>query len=253
MRKFLLATAATVLLLAPAQAETFTPEQKKAIGEIVRQYLLDNPEVLVEVSRKLEEKQRAEQQARMQAALKGHGDLIFNNPADPVLGDPKAKIAVVEFFDYNCGFCKRALKDLQKIVDAHKDAKIVFKEFPILGPGSDEAARIALAAQMQDAQKYWKLHQALMSYPGRMDGKTALAIAKKMGFDVERLKKDMNSDAVKSAILTNMQLADALGINGTPAFIIGDQLIRGAQGYDRLKDAIEAVREKASDKAGKKG
>ena len=251
MRKSLLALATTLALalpLTPASADTFTPQQKKAIGEIVRQYLLENPEVLVEVSNRLEQKRREQQAALARQGLKAHADLIFNNPQDPTLGDASAKVAVVEFFDYNCGFCRRALKDMQKLVKTHKDVKVVFKEFPILSAGSDKAARIALAAKMQDGKKYWKLHQALLGFPGRVDGKVALAIAEKLGFDTARLKKDMESDAVKRIIATNMQLADALGINGTPAFIIGDKVIRGALGYQALDAAVKAARDNGEKK-----
>ena len=252
MRKILTTAMALAAMGTPALAGSFSDAQKKEIEQIVRGYLLEHPEILLEMSGKLEAKRREEERARAKAALSAHGDLIFNNPADPMLGPKDAKTALVEFFDYNCGFCRRALKDMQKLVQEHKDLKVVFKEFPILGPGSDEAARIALAAKMQDPEKYWKLHQALLSYPGRVDGKVALTVAKKLGFDVEKLKKDMNSDAVKSIIATNMQLADALGIQGTPAFVTPKKVIRGARGYRALNKAVEEAKA-AKAEAGRKG
>ena len=252
MRKLITTAVALAALAAPALAGSFSDAQKKEIEQLVRQYLLENPEILVEMTRKLEAKRQAEAQARARAALAAHGDLIFNNPADPVLGPKDAKTAIVEFFDYNCGFCRRALKDMQRLVNEEKDLKVVFKEFPILGPGSDEAARIALAAQRQDPKKYWDLHQALLTYPGRVDGRVALAVAKKLGYDVEKLKQDMNSDEVKALIAANIQLADALGIQGTPAFVTPTKVIRGAQGYAILKQAVEEARARTA-KEGRKG
>ena len=250
MRRIVTTAIALCALGAPLQAGTFSDAQKREIEQVVRQYLLQNPEILIDMTRNLEAKRQAEAQTRARAALSAHGDLVFNNPADPVLGPKDAKVALVEFFDYNCGFCRRALKDLQRLVEKHKDLKVVFKEFPILGPGSDEAARIALAAQKQDPRKYWKLHQALLEYPGRIDGKVALAVAKKLGYDVEKLKKDMNSDEVKSIIATNMQLADALGIQGTPAFVTPGKIIRGAQGFTILDKAVEEARASTNDDKG---
>ena len=249
MHRIITAAIALAMLGEPALAGSFTDAQKKEIEQIVRQYLLENPEILVEMSRKLEAKRQAEAEARAQAALAAHGDLIFNNPADPVLGPKDAEVAIVEFFDYNCVYCRRALKDLQRLLDEDGKLKVVFKEFPILGPGSDEAARIALAAKLQNPEKYWELHRSLLSYPGRINGKVALSVAGKLGYDVEQLKKDMNSDEVKSIIATNMQLADALGIQGTPAFVTPTKVIRGARGYAALRQALEEAKAAKAEEA----
>ncbi len=250
-----LATFAALPALAPVkvQAAEFTPQQKKAIEQVVRQYLLNNPEILIEMSQKLEEKQARQQAEQARAALKAHGDLIFRNANDPVFGNPKGSIVVVEFSDYNCPYCRRALNDVKKLVEQHKDVKVVMKEFPILGPGSDEAARIALAAYRQNPKKYYELHKALLGFPGRVNGKVALSIAEKLGYDVKKLEQEMNGDAVKNTTALNLQLAQTLGINGTPAFIIGNEIIRGAVGFDALNAAVERARKQQGQQPAESG
>ncbi len=243
MRNTLLAGAA-LAMTAPglAQAGEFTPAQRGEIGGIVRDYLLKHPDILIEMSRKLEEKKQAEQAKAAKSGIAENADAIYHGKNDLVVGDTSSKVAMVEFFDYNCGFCKRALPDVLKLKDTNKDLKIIIKEFPILGPGSMEASRYALASRKQGMDKYWKYHVAMLGHKGRVDGKVALALAKRVGLDVEKLKKDAKSKDVNDIINANMAVAAALNINGTPAFIIGETIVPGALGYKTLNHIIGQVR-----------
>ncbi len=230
--------------IAPVAAGSFTPEQRQEIEQIVRDWLLKNPEILNEMVAELEKRQKVQQAQREQAVISAHADAFYRSPHDLVIGNPNGPIAMVEFMDYNCGFCRRSLEDVQKLREANKDLKIVIKEFPILGPDSLEAAKYALAARKQGMDKYWDLHVALLKHKGRVNGEVALALAKRVGLDVEKLKKDAESEEVKQALQTNLALADALGIRGTPAFVIGKKLVPGALGFERLNREVEALRQK---------
>jgi protein-disulfide isomerase len=161
-----------------------------------------------------------------------------------VLGNPQGKVTMVEFFDYNCAFCKRALADMLDLLKTDTDLKFVLKEFPVLGPGSVEAAHVAVAARMQDpsGKKYMEFHQKLLGGRGPADKMRALAVAKDVGFDMTRLEKDMNSDEVKATIEENMKLADALGVSGTPSYVVGDEVVVGAVGLDELRAKIKSER-----------
>jgi len=242
-RSVLFAGAALAAAGAPlATAGEFSPAQKKEIGEIVRSYLMEHPDILIDMSRKLD-KQKREREAKAAAAgLALNKDRIYHAKGDLVTGNPEGKVTMVEFFDYNCGFCKRALPDVLKLQKTNKDLKVIIKEFPILGPGSMEASRYAIASRKQGMDKYWKYHVLMLGRKGHMDGKVALALAKKAGLDVDKLKEDAKSKEVDAIINRNMELAAKLHINGTPAFIIGDDIIPGALGYSTLNGIVSKVR-----------
>ena len=161
-----------------------------------------------------------------------------------MLGNPDGKVTMVEFFDYNCAYCKRALPDMMSLLKSDPDLKFVLKEFPVLGPGSVEAAHVAVAARMQDpsGKKYIEFHQKLLGGRGPADKARALAVAKDVGFDVARIEKDMNSDEVKDTIDEDMKLADELGVSGTPSYVVGDQVVVGAVGLDELREKIKDLR-----------
>jgi protein-disulfide isomerase len=151
---------------------------------------------------------------------------------------------VVEFFDYNCGYCKRALPDMLSLLKTDPNLRFVLKEFPVLGEGSVDAARVAVAARMQDSggKKYIEFHQKLLGGRGGADKMRALAVAKEVGFDMPRLERDMGSDEVKKTIDENMKLAEALGVNGTPSYVVGQEVVVGAVGLDALREKISAER-----------
>ena len=236
---FLASPAAT-----PAQAQTFSTDQREEIGNVVKEYLLAHPEVMQDVMAELDKRQQAAEAAKHRAAVAETKATLFSSPHQVVLGNPQGSITMVEFFDYNCGFCKRALSDMLDLLKTDSNLKFVLKEFPVLGEGSVEAAHVAVAARMQDVtgKKYIEFHQKLLGGRGQADKAHALAVAKEVGFDMARIEKDMNSDEVKKTIDEDMKLADALGVNGTPSYVVGDEVIVGAVGIDALREKIKAER-----------
>ncbi|HRJ61358.1 MAG TPA: DsbA family protein [Azospirillaceae bacterium] len=236
-----LSLAALPFYTAPAAAGVDEGD-RPAIERIVREYLIANPEVLVEAMQALEQRQQTAADQKARAALKQNRQQIFNDDASPVGGNPKGDVTVVEFFDYNCGYCKAVHDDALKLVKDDGRLRYVYKEFPILGPGSVVAAKAALAARAQG--KYVEAHNALMSHRGRLDEAAVLRILGDAGLDVTKLKADMEAPAVAKAIESNLLLADKLGIRGTPAFIIGDELAPGAIKLDEMKRMVAEARKK---------
>lgn len=226
----------------PSVAQSlFSDEQKQEMHEVIRDYLINNPEVLREAFEALERKERMAQQDQAREKIKMHADLLYRSERGFVYGNPNGDVTMVEFFDYNCGYCKRSLSDVLALVDSDPELKLVLKEFPILGSGSVFASRAAIASKKQG--KYWDFHIAMMSNRGAVDEAQVLAIAQKVGLDMEKLKADMEDPDVTATISESMQLAEAVGINGTPAFVIDDALIPGALGIDGLRAQIAEVRE----------
>ena len=228
---------------APA-AQTFTADQQQAIEGIVKNYLLQHPEVLQEAMDVLDKRQKQADADKARATIRDNNATIFNSAHQVVLGNPQGKVTMVEFFDYNCGFCKHALPDMLDLLKTDADLKFVLKEFPVLGEGSVEAAHVAVAARMQDStgKKYLEFHQKLLGSRGTADKARALAAAKDAGFDMARIEKDMTSDEVKKTIEEDMKLADALGVSGTPSYVVGDEVVVGAVGIDELRQKIKAER-----------
>jgi protein-disulfide isomerase len=228
----------------PAGAQNFSEPQRTEIEKIVRDYLLAHPEVLQEAMAELEKKQQVAEAEKARSAIKNHSDALFNSPRQVVLGNPQGDVTFVEFFDYNCGYCKRALTDMTTLLGNDPKLKVVLKEFPVLGPGSVEAAQVAVAVRMQDktGKKYLEFHQKLLGGRGQADKARALAAAKDVGLDVARLEKDMKSDEVSKTIEESMKLAEALGLNGTPSYVIGSDVVIGAVGLPALTQKIQAAR-----------
>ncbi len=237
-------TANVPVLVSPAHAAdaAFSDEQKKAIGEIVKDYLINNPELIVEVQQALEVKMEKEQAEKLKSFMSENAKDIYRNPESPVAGDPNGDITVVEFFDYNCGYCKRGMTEVQKLIQSDKRVRMVFKELPILSKGSEETARAALAAKRQG--KYWEFHQAMLSSKGQANEATSLKAAEALGLDMAKLKTDMAGDAVKGELEAMKALAKKMGINGTPHFLVGDKSIPGAPEdlHDQLKTLIADFR-----------
>ena len=247
IRLLVLASAAAVALLAavpPLAAQSFSGDQRKDIERIVREFLIANPEVLQEAVAELEKRQASVEADRHKSALATHRERLFNSPHQVVLGNPQGDVTLVEFFDYNCGYCKRALGDMVDLLKSDPKLKIVLKEFPVLGPGSIEAAQVAVAVRMQDksGKKYLDFHQKLLGTRGQIDKSRALASAKEAGFDLARIEKDLKGPEVAAALEESMKLAEALGINGTPTYIIGQAVIPGAVGIANLRKQIEVAR-----------
>ena len=207
-------------------ASAFTPEQRKELGALIKEILVNNPEILLEAQNALEAKMDKIQSERMAVAIKEHAGELFRPTGSPIVGNANGDVPVIEFFDYNCGYCKKAFLDIAKLVDKDKKVRVIMKEFPILSKGSEEAAKVALAAKMQG--KYWEFHRALLQSQGQANEATALKVAEKLGLDMTRLKKDMASPEVQKEIDATRELATKMGIQGTPHFIVGDRIVPGA-------------------------
>lgn len=214
----------------------FNSVQQQQIKQLVRNTLLENPEILQEAFAALEKKEKLAQEKKKTEALASSADILFRSKLSPVGGNPNGDVTVVEFFDYNCPYCRKAYNAIDKVVTDDKKVKVVFKEFPIFGGASRLAAKAALAAGKQG--KYYEFHQALFLQKGRVTKGVVFKKAADLGLDIERLKKDMESDEVAASIRETRSLADSLGIRGTPAIFIGDKLVPGAP--ENLADLIKA-------------
>lgn len=228
--------------LMTSSALAFDQSEKEEIGQIVRDYLLENPEILIEVQQALEAKQEQESHAQKSEVLAQSGDAIFNDPFDPVFGNPDGDVTIVEFFDYNCGFCRRSLADMQHILDTDKNVKFVLKEFPIFGPNSIAVHKVALAYKNIAPEKYFDYHVTMMSEEGQIDEARALQIARESGADMDALRDEMNNPQIIDSFRQTDDLAGGLGITGTPSYVVGDELVVGALGKDVLIEKIENMR-----------
>ena len=224
-------------------AHDATSPAQEILQETIRDYLLSHPDVIIEVLDILRERKAADEAEQARAAMSKQSAAIFNDPSSPVGGNPDGDVTIVEFFDYFCGYCKRVMPDLIKVMNDDPGIRFVYKEFPILGPESVIASRIALAAHRQAPEIYEELHVAMMTSKARMNEANALSIAGDFGLDVERLKADMNSPEIDRILAHNNALAEQLGIRGTPGFVIGDQIIPGAIDIKTLRQLIAEARQ----------
>jgi protein-disulfide isomerase len=218
----------------------FTALQKNDIRNTVREYLLDNPQVIVEAIEALQAQQQRSQQQQDHGAIAANMEQLVNSRRDPFIGNPDASVTVVEFFDYQCPYCKRMAQDLAKIAAEDPDVKIIFKEFPVFGRESTLATRAALASAKQG--KYLEFHLAIMGLRGAPSENAIFRIASRLGMDLDRLRRDMQSPSIETQIQTNLQLARQVGVRGTPAFIVGDQLVPGAMSPDQMRQLIPEKR-----------
>jgi protein-disulfide isomerase len=247
MRSFrLLAPALMTLALASAPvaapAQSFTDTQRSDIETIVKNYLIAHPEVLEEAMSELSKRQAAAEAQKHEESISKNANAIFNSPRGVVLGNKDGDVTFVEFFDYNCGYCKRAMADMLDLLKSDTKLKVVLKEFPVLSEGSVEAAKVAVAARMQDPKKYLDFHQKLLGGRGPADKAHAMAAAKDAGYDTAKIEKDLASPEVKATIEENFKLAEDMGLNGTPSYVIGKQIVVGAVGLDGLKEKIGIAR-----------
>ncbi len=228
----------------PAAAASFTDGQRGEIQTIVKDYLLSHPEILEEVSNELSKRQAAAETVKHQEAVKKNADNLFNSPRGVLLGNRSGDVNFVEFFDYNCGYCKRAMSDMLDLLKSDSKLRVTLKEFPVLGPGSVEAARVAVAVRMQDpgGKKYLDFHQKLLGGRGQADKARALTAAKDAGLDMARLEKDLTSPEIDATIAENFKIAEDMGLNGTPSYVIGKEVVVGAVGLEGLTKKISEAR-----------
>lgn len=208
------------------------------IRQVVKDYLIKNPEVMLEVQDALNDKQEKKIAESQTSTLQSKKDEIFNSPNDAVLGNPKGSVTLVEFFDYNCGYCKKSYPDLENLIKSDPKLRVVIKDFPILGPDSVKAHIVARAVMKIMPEKYAEFHKELLTIPGRSNEEKAIKIAVKLGVDEQKLRSTMQDESLQQAFVDNGQLAYALGINGTPSYILGNNVLVGAVGENILKAKI---------------
>ena len=242
LRVFLWLGAALLLPQPPAAAAEFSAPQRQAIEAIIRDYLTKNPELLLDALQAAEDRIKGEAREKASAALVARKQEIFDDPETPIAGNPKGDAVLVEFFDYRCPYCKQAEPALEALLSEDRQLRVVYKEFPVLGPDSVMAARAALAARKQG--KYDAMHRALMAHKGQMDETAIFKTASSAGLDVDRLKRDMAGADIDRMLKANAALAKALDIHGTPGFVIGDDIVPGAISLEALKSLIAASRRK---------
>ncbi len=240
MKRFLAVALSVFTLGAVAACDgKVNTSDKKKIEEIVRNYLLENPEILIEMTQNLQEKQANNQVEEDTKALKENHKQIFEDPSSPVLGNPKAEKVIVEFFDYNCGFCRKVLPDLNKFITEHDDVKVIFKELPVLGPSSQQAALASTVVHDIAPKKYFEFHTALMNHSGAKDENAIRTAAVKVGLKGDEIITKMKDRKYEKPLAENEKLAHALKLNGTPTFIINGRIIRGAVSYSTLNDLLD--------------
>jgi protein-disulfide isomerase len=229
---------------ADSQAQTFSASHRSEIEKIVKDYLLANPEILEHVSAELTKRQTAAKEEEQRAAVKQNAGAIFNSPRGVIVGNRDGDVNIVEFFDYNCPYCRKAMNDMAEIMNGDPKLRVVLKEFPVLGPGSVEAAQVAIALRMQDAEgkKYIVFRQKMLNGRGQADKARALFAAKEAGADIARLETDLASPEVAATLNENFKLAEAMGLNGTPSYVIGNEVVVGAVGVEVLSKKILQAR-----------
>jgi protein-disulfide isomerase len=230
--------------VAPARAEPADDAKRGEFERMFREYLSEHPEAIQQALDLLASRKAVAKAEQQKAAIKTNGRELFSSARQVTLGDRTGDVTLVEFFDYNCGYCKRALTDLLELMKADPKLKVVLKEYPILGPDSVEAARVAVAVRMQDTSgaHYLAFHRKLLENRGHNDKARALAAAREAGLDMARLERDMTSEEVKKSLDESTRLGKALAINGTPGYVVGDRVIIGALGEQVLKESVAAAR-----------
>lgn len=233
--------AVTAMMTSPASAQeaSFSESQKEEIETVIQDYLMENPEIIADAMNELRAKQEREMQQQAKAKLEEYKD-FFQTADVPVAGNPDGDVTVVEFFDYNCGYCKKALPDVQALLEADDNVRVVLMDMPILGPTSLTASKYALAAKKQG--KYFEYHTALMEFQGAKDEAALKKIAADIGLDVEKLAEDAQDPAIQDTINENISIAQEIGVRGTPGFIVGDELYRGYIGEDALIQSVKDQR-----------
>jgi protein-disulfide isomerase len=225
-----------------AAEQALTDTQRQEIEKIIQRYIMENPKVILESVNRLQQKEQAEKQAQAEKNVSASKNLLLNDPDSPVGGNPNGDVTVVEFFDYRCGYCKRVLPVVTKNIEKDKNVRYVFKEYPILGPESVTASKAAIAVSRIDADKYQPYHKALMAARGSLTKAKLIKVAADIGIDTAALEKEMGSSEIDDIIRKNYELAHSLNITGTPAFVIGTELVPGAIDLETLERLIAEAR-----------
>ena len=227
----------------PLRAEGFSAGQKAEIEAIIKDYLLQKPEVLREAIGVLEAREKAAEAKAREKVVSDPSSTLFSPVNQAVIGDPAGKITLIEFFDYNCGYCKHALSDLARLMKDNPDLRVVLRDLPILSPGSVEAAKIANAFLRQfQGEKFWEFHQKLLGSRGQVGKAEALGVAKDLGADMDKMAKDAATPDITSGIEESGRFAKSLQVTGTPTYVIGEDVAVGAVGYDELEAKVANIK-----------
>jgi len=233
-----------ILFAAPALAQNLSSADKDAINAQIRAYILENPEIIVEAMQVLEQREqnaKANADRDLVASMRGP---LEDDGYSLIAGNPDGDVTLIEFLDYRCGYCKQAHDGVKALIASDPNIKFIIKEFPILGPESTFASRAAMATLKQGADAYLKFNDAMMRHRGNLDQPTVMRIAGEIGVDQAQLAEDIQDPQIAANIRKTYSLARRLDISGTPAFIIGDTVVRGFLPYDSLKEIVEEQRER---------
>ncbi|MBL1257330.1 thioredoxin domain-containing protein [Methylocystis sp. Sn-Cys] len=224
-------------------ADAFSDQQKAGIQKIIHDYLVSNPEVIREAIEALKKREEAAELASREKAVVEHGEKIVHSANQAVVGNPDGDVTLVEFFDYNCGYCKQSLASVAKLIETDPKLRVVLKDFPILGADSVDVAHIATAARMQlSPAKFWEFHKKLLSTRGHIGKQQAIAAAKEVGADIDRLEKDADSAETQAALKEVAALAEQLKFDGTPSWVIGKEAVVGGLPFAQLKAKVDNIR-----------
>lgn len=223
-----------------AQAAEFTAEQKVEIEKMFAEYLKENGDVVLESVNSYQARMVEEQQEEARLKAANFVDTLKDDKNLTAAGNPKGDVTIVEFFDYNCGYCTRAYNEVATLLEDDKNIRVVFMDMPILGPSSMEASKWSLAAHEQG--KYWEYHQAIMDHEGPKEADTLEKLAKDLGLDVKKMKKDKESKEIADQLSKNIEVAQEMGIRGTPGFVIGNRVSPGYIPLDQMKKVIDEAR-----------
>jgi protein-disulfide isomerase len=233
------------LAINPALSQSdLSDTQRKSVEGIVKSYLLSNPELIEEALQELDRRKQLAQKAAHEKTLLNEKDALFNAQHSAVVGNAQGDVTLVEFFDYNCGFCKKAALDLDQLIKKDAKIRVVLKDFPVLGPDSVEAHEVALAVKNQlSGEKYWQFHLKAMNLKGTVNKARMLDVAKESGVDLTRLNADLKPQEQRKILAQNVDLGDKLGLTGTPSYVIGTEILYGAVGIDALSQTLAGVRQ----------
>lgn len=244
-RSILAACTVAVAAALPVSAADIPADQRKTIERVVEEFLLRNPELIERAIQALEAKREAAREHAATAALDTYRRDLFETPASPVGGNAKGDVTLVEFFDYRCGVCRRVHPIVGELTDSDGKIRRVYVEWPILGPESVFAASAALAARHQGSKKYLRFHDLMMESRGQLDRGKVLSLAERAGLDRRRLERDLGATEIARIIKRNYEMATALGLNGTPSFVIGRKIVRGGRDLNTMRQLVAEARQDA--------
>jgi protein-disulfide isomerase len=227
---------------AGALAAALSDGQRLEVEAMIRNYLIANPEIIRDAINELQRREDAAARAAQVAAISDNAQLIFNSNRQVVFGNPNGDVTLVEFLDYNCGYCRASHQDMLDLIAKDPNLKVVLKEFPVLGDGSVQAAQVAVAVHLVAPEKYFAFHDALIRERGQVDGERALAIAAEVGLDAEMVRAKLSDDEIQSTINESYDLAGKLGLTGTPSYVTQKEVIVGAVGYTSLRARLDDAR-----------